>query len=715
MTFVYPLLLGGLVLAGLPVLLHFLIRKKPKTLLFPAFRFLLQKQRSNTRNLRLRHLLLLLLRIALVVLVCFALSRPRLFHETLGLSRERPVALVLVFDTSLSMDYKSGDLTRLDLAKKRSLELLDQLPEDCHVLILDASDPVAFAREDWHKSLEKARQRIQSLTTRPQSAPTPRAIDEAMRRFEKLDEPGTESMPRFVCVFSDRTKASWDTAPKRPAAENVKTLYFDVGIDEPIDVAITSIELPLNYQGEPRQTYTEGETIELRVVVKATGKDIENEVTCQIAGKKMPQAFQVKAGEQQTLTFKIDTAKMEPGFHQAVVSVGPADSLAFNNQRFATFQIGAKAPVLVLADDLKSTARVAFAMEVLGYAVTHKRVAENVNFNDFSAIFLVSVASPDNTLWDRLANYAKDGRGICVMPPGDDLQLNAYNSIAAKRLLPGAIEQKISSESGVEWDLKTNDLQHPFMRPFVGWLDRADVNLLRHPPRAEGYWQIAVPKDKVVVWYGDEKPAIAERLVGKGKVLVLTTPMDAGAPKWNDYQSAKTDFDLTLTWLCARHLVAEAENPRLNFEFGVAMPQWRNPEQKAFPKFHLTGETTEEIRLDDKNRWTGHFLTKPGNYTLEGRVPDTNNTETLWKFSVNVPGDESDLTRVAKGDIEASLGADSLVPQDARTSLFDSIGSHWTEPMELFPWLLIAVLFLLAVENLLANRFYRQEPAVENA
>src|SRR5881396_192196 len=102
MTFVYPLLLGGLLLAGLPVLLHFLIRKKPRTLLFPAFRFLMQKQRSNTRSLRLRHLLLLLLRVMLIVLVCVALARPRLFHESIGLlSRERPVALVLVFDTSL--------------------------------------------------------------------------------------------------------------------------------------------------------------------------------------------------------------------------------------------------------------------------------------------------------------------------------------------------------------------------------------------------------------------------------------------------------------------------------------------------------------------------------------------------------------------------------------------------------------------------------------
>src|SRR5262245_40772548 len=77
MTFVFPILLGGLLLAGLPVLLHFLIRDKPRILAFPAFQFLMQRQRSNTRKLRLRHLLLMLLRIGLLALLCLALARPR--------------------------------------------------------------------------------------------------------------------------------------------------------------------------------------------------------------------------------------------------------------------------------------------------------------------------------------------------------------------------------------------------------------------------------------------------------------------------------------------------------------------------------------------------------------------------------------------------------------------------------------------------------------
>src|SRR4051794_23056076 len=81
MTFIHGYLLGGLILAGVPVLLHLLMRQKPRRLSFPAFRFLRAKQRANQRKIRLQHLLLLLLRMAVVAALCLALARPRIFAE----------------------------------------------------------------------------------------------------------------------------------------------------------------------------------------------------------------------------------------------------------------------------------------------------------------------------------------------------------------------------------------------------------------------------------------------------------------------------------------------------------------------------------------------------------------------------------------------------------------------------------------------------------
>ncbi len=704
MIFVYPLLLAGLLLAGVPVLLHFLVRKKPKTLLFPAFRFLLLKKRANTRNLRLKHLLLLLLRVALIVLICLALARPRVLHESLGLSRERPVALVLIFDTSMSMEYKSGAMTRLDLAKKRCLELLDQLPEDGRVLILDTSDPSGFAREDWLKSLEKARQRVQSLTTRPDSAPVTKALAEAYRRFDKFDDAAAEGMSRFVCIFSDRTSASWDLSAgtKRKPDQAVNVLYFDVGIDEPVDLAITHVELPGN-----RQSFSDGEKILLRVAVKATGKHITktNALVVHIGKEQRENAFPVEDDKEQTLTLELDTAalKLLPGLHQADVKFATdKDALAFNDVRHVTFEVRRRQKVLVLAEDLKKAAVFEHALDSNYYDAKTKSAQDSLDFNEYAAVFLYGIAAPSEKLWKSLEVFVQQGGGVGIIPPGDALQKEAYNSLAARAVMPALVLKKASVPMGAAWSIGPDQLEHPFLRPFQGWF-AGTVDISASPRRAEYYWEVdPIDKKEPVVPYDNGRPAVVERVWLKtgGKTLFLTTPMDQQTT-WNNYYSTLHSFYPGLTLLCARYLCKEPGRVAFNHQFGAEPPVVSKVQ--PFAKYLLSsGDSSEEVRFDN-DRWIGDRLPRAGNYSLLGVNPGQ--TTALHKFSINVPGAESDLSRVPIGDIESVLGKDSLAPQDRNTPLLDTL--NWDEPMELFPWLMIALLFLLALESLLANRFYR--------
>ncbi|MBE0591362.1 MAG: BatA domain-containing protein, partial [Gemmatimonadales bacterium] len=74
--FLNPLALLGLVAAGIPPLLHLLGRRQPPIVVFPAIRYLTAAEREHSRRLKLRNLVLLLLRIAVIVFVVLALSRP---------------------------------------------------------------------------------------------------------------------------------------------------------------------------------------------------------------------------------------------------------------------------------------------------------------------------------------------------------------------------------------------------------------------------------------------------------------------------------------------------------------------------------------------------------------------------------------------------------------------------------------------------------------
>src|SRR3954469_14245098 len=100
-----PILLTGAAVVGLPVLLHLIMRQEPRRLPFPAFRVLKQRRQINQRKIRLRHLLLLLLRMGLIALICLSLWQPTFLSEGFSLRDGRPIAAVVVIDTSPSMGY----------------------------------------------------------------------------------------------------------------------------------------------------------------------------------------------------------------------------------------------------------------------------------------------------------------------------------------------------------------------------------------------------------------------------------------------------------------------------------------------------------------------------------------------------------------------------------------------------------------------------------
>src|SRR5881398_1483251 len=75
-TFLHPWALVGLTAAAIPALLHLLERRVPPDAEFPPIRYLTEAERQSARRLKLRHLLLLILRTALIALLVIAAARP---------------------------------------------------------------------------------------------------------------------------------------------------------------------------------------------------------------------------------------------------------------------------------------------------------------------------------------------------------------------------------------------------------------------------------------------------------------------------------------------------------------------------------------------------------------------------------------------------------------------------------------------------------------
>jgi hypothetical protein len=78
MTLINSTILAGLLLAAVPLILHLTMKARPKRIEFPALRLLKVRRAANSRRMRLRQILLLILRTLLIIILVLVFARPSL-------------------------------------------------------------------------------------------------------------------------------------------------------------------------------------------------------------------------------------------------------------------------------------------------------------------------------------------------------------------------------------------------------------------------------------------------------------------------------------------------------------------------------------------------------------------------------------------------------------------------------------------------------------
>jgi hypothetical protein len=320
------------------------------------------------------------------------------------------------------------------------------------------------------------------------------------------------------------------------------------------------------------------------------------------------------------------------------------------------------------------------------------------------------------------ARYVQKGGNLVLVPGGDELKRDAYSNDPAQQLLPAQFKQLVEAkEPGVPW--VQDAPPHLLLAPFQSWRKSVDVDFFRpeNLPRAVRYWEVepAAGADVITTYADDAKrPALVERTVGEGRVLLFTTGFDGRRTKgesqkawWNNY--LESSFYPVLVNEAVSYLAGDREDPHLNYLAGEAATVPLPPASRL-PLYTLQGPglgaaEASVPRAEDQRQLQIAKAVVPGSYTVldnEGRV--------IAGFSVNDRPEECQLTRDPERvqKIEAVLGPGSVLAVGHTASLRDALQSHWRQPVELLPWLMIALLLVLALENLLANKFYRR-PAGE--
>ena len=130
------LLWTGLALAAVPILIHLFFRRRHRVVRWAAMEFLLAALRKQKRRIEIENLILLLLRIALIALLGFAIARPAVQAASLNPFGGGARAVALVIDTSASMGAVLNGRTMLDRARERATQVLLDLPEESRVTLV---------------------------------------------------------------------------------------------------------------------------------------------------------------------------------------------------------------------------------------------------------------------------------------------------------------------------------------------------------------------------------------------------------------------------------------------------------------------------------------------------------------------------------------------------------------------------------------------------
>ncbi len=128
MTFLNPILATvGLICVSLPIVIHILMRRRRKPIMWGAMKFLLEAYRQHRKRIRLEQFLLLASRCLIVALVAIALGRPILGGGG-GLAGRGAVTLYILIDDSLAASAMGDDgKAAIEKHKAAAAKLLSQV------------------------------------------------------------------------------------------------------------------------------------------------------------------------------------------------------------------------------------------------------------------------------------------------------------------------------------------------------------------------------------------------------------------------------------------------------------------------------------------------------------------------------------------------------------------------------------------------------------
>lgn len=692
MSFLVPLFLIGLAGVAIPIAIHLTRRQRRNVVKFPSLMFLEKIPYQEQRRRRVQHWFLLLLRALALALIVFAFARP--FMDRSGLvagTATGPREVVLLVDRSYSMDI--GD--RLERARAETADVLAGMGP------LDRASLVAFDRNATvlvRSTTDRARLRSVLDTVAAGSDVT--RFGPALRVAQTILEE-SEFPSGSVYLLSDFQRTGWaaDEGVGLPAGSEF--VPVPLGDEAPENVQIAGLSLPRSVDaGRERVTPT------VRLVRRGGSEPIDVPVTLEIDGQPIgTQTVELSGNGAATAIFPPVTVSRP---HTRGTVRTPTDGVPADDRRHFVLSPGTALPIRVVGAPGGGEDPNLYLERALGISQDGRFEVTTRRGNGLAAsdtegvsVLVLNDVRIDGGAAERLRTFVEEGGGLLVA-----MGENAAWPSSALDLLPGAAGAPRDREAGRGARLGQLSYDHPIFEVFSGPRSGDFGNARFFRARDVTVSDSA----QVLARFDDGSVALAERTLGRGRVLLWTSTLDAF---WNDL--ALQPVYLPFVHRIAEHLAGRTEAQQ-SFTVGQVLDL---ADPRALEAAGLVSSAAEGlvegaeqvaltpsgagVRIPAEAETRYLTLAEQGFYTIR---PPGAEPERPFVVAVNVDVEESDLERIEPEDVALQVQATTSTAEDdgsRRAGAEVLVREDQERRQSLWRWILAAALGLLIMETVLSN------------
>ena len=698
MSFLAPLFLAGLAALAIPIFVHLINRERKEITEFPSLMFLQRIPYRSVRRQKIRNWLLFLMRCLAVILLVAAFARPFLARRfaAAGGALDSAREVVVLLDRSYSMGY--GD--QWSRAQDAARSVINGIgANDKLTLVAFAETPTALNQATADQgSLRASLDAVKVSSRTTKYAP-------ALKLATKILEE-SELARREVVLISDFQKVGWDGHEEVILPPGAVLTNVDLSSPPTSNVAVTTVELH-------RAMEAGRERVTAKARLTNTGEKPANGISVALSLNDREiekKSISLAANSAGTVTFA--SVALPAGLTRGVVAAG-ADAMPQDNRfNFVLAPEQALSVLIIEPSDARSSQSLylsrALAIGDRPLIRTDVKRSAAVTFGDLggrSLVVLNDVPFPSGDIGRRLRTFVEQGGGLLVVL-GQNSTPGSFASAGAD-LLPGPVGAVVDRGTERSATLTSLEYAHPIFELFSGPRsgDFSAARYYRYRPLQ------LTSAAGVLARYDDGAPALVEKPLGAGKVVVMTSTADLF---WNDL--AVQPVFLPFVHQVARYTASYAD-VRPWFTAGQVMEVGRTAEQLAgsasgpspapnpgdaadYVAESPSGETIRPTASDD-----GYLveLEEQGFYTIRRVGAERGAAKAI---AVNLDMAESDLSRLDPQELVAAV---TPTGANARPA---GIGTPPTpEEQErrqtLWWYLLVGALLLLGAETILSNRLSR--------